>query len=116
MVHNVVMETQLSGARFKKERTMETKATLLGRIASVKAEIERLKVEHEGLRNQAVLNGWAIWNYTNDGLKTNKAPDMTWWKAHRGSSFTRLCENSSDKDHPDHKQFWKNPSRLFRVS
>ena len=24
MVHNVVMETQLSGARFKKERTMET--------------------------------------------------------------------------------------------
>ncbi len=95
---------------------METKATLLGRIASVKAEIERLKVEHEGLRNQAVLNGWAIWNFTNDGLKTNKAPDMTWWKEHRESSFNRLCENSSDAKHPDHKQFWKKPSRLFRVS
>ena len=94
---------------------METKATTLGRIANVEAQIKELTKQRNELRERAILNGWAMWEFSCDGLKTNKAPDMKWWKEHRGSSFNRLCENSSDAKHPDHKQFWKKPSKLLVI-
>ena len=85
----------------------------LGKIADLDAQIKALKEELNKVKEEAILKGYAMWKFTNNGELSNKAPDMNWWKAHRTQSFERLCERSADPDHPDHKAFWKNPTPRF---
>jgi len=99
----------------QKGKTM-TKHETLGRIAELDAQIKALKKELDDAKQEAILNGYAVWKYTMNGELSNKAPDMKWWKEHRGQSFQRLCDRSADPNHPDHKAFWKKPTPRFTIA
>tara|TARA_R110002050_G_scaffold291190_1_gene445494 strand:- start:258 stop:554 length:297 start_codon:yes stop_codon:yes gene_type:complete len=86
----------------------------LGKISQLKAEIDKLTLEHNALREEAVLKGYAVWVFTKNGQLSNKAPDMKWWQEHRKESFSKLCEKTKSPSHPDHSKFWKKPSRNFK--
>ena len=87
----------------------------LGKISQLKAEIDKLTLEHNALREEAVRKGYAVWVFTKNGQLSNKAPDMQWLKEHRKESFAKLCEKTKNPSHPDHSKFWKKPSRIFKA-
>ena len=96
----------------------------LGKIEANKAEISRLQKENKDLQKEAVRNGWAIWNFSQNSdlarelgiLGNEKAPSKDWWLAHRKQSFTRLCTVAADPNHVDHDAFWSNPRKLFKAT
>jgi hypothetical protein len=92
------------------------KLEILGRIAELDAQIKALKKELDAAKQKAILNGFAVWKYTMNGNLSTKAPDMIWWKEHRGQSFQRLCDRSANPEHPDHKAFWKKPTPRFTIA
>ena len=94
---------------------IEARNQLVASIAILEADMAAKKKERDTLRQYAVDEGLAQWKLSKDGKDTPKAPDMAWWTTHRAASFEKQCAATEDPKHPDHKSFWKKPSKTFAM-
>ena len=106
---NVKIDTGLDhGSIFSRDE-------LVASIAILEADMAAKKKKRDELRQYAVDAGLAQWKLSKDGKDTPKAPDMAWWTTHRAASFEKQCAATEHPDHPDHKSFWKKPSKTFAM-
>lgn len=72
---------------------MTTKATHLGRIAEIEAQIKTLTKERDELRADSVSFGYARWEYT----VRMSAPSLAWWKENRPSVWHKYAKQTRVK-------------------
>ena len=69
------------------------KQTTIGRIAEIEAQIKTLTKERDALRDDAVANGWATWEYT----VRMTAPSLEWWKTNRPTVWQKYAKTTQVK-------------------
>ena len=72
---------------------MIAKATQLGRIAEIEAEIKTLTKVRDELRADSVAFGYARWEYT----VRMSAPSLAWWKENRPSVWHKYAKQTRVK-------------------
>ena len=72
---------------------MTSKATQLGRIAEIEAQIKSLTKERDELRADSVAFGYARWEYT----VRMSAPSLAWWKENRPSVWHKYAKQTRVK-------------------
>jgi sugar (pentulose or hexulose) kinase len=69
------------------------KKTTIAEIAMIEAEIKALTKKRDELRNEAVTNGWATWEYT----VRMSAPSLAWWKENRPTVWQKYAKPTQVK-------------------
>jgi hypothetical protein len=77
----------------QKGKTMTAKATQLGRIAEIEAQIKVLTKERDELRADSVAFGYARWEYT----VRMSAPSLAWWKENRPTVWQKYAKETTVK-------------------
>jgi len=77
----------------QKGKTMTAKATQLGRIAEIEAQIKVLTKERDDLRADSVAFGYARWDYT----IRQSAPSLAWWKENRPTVWQKYVKETKVK-------------------
>jgi sugar (pentulose or hexulose) kinase len=72
---------------------MMNKEQTLGQIAAIEAQIKELTAQRDALRNEAVINGYAVWTYT----VRQSAPSLAWWKENRPTVWQKYATETKVK-------------------